>query len=91
MVWEEYRQDAELHSDEYHSDSDTDSPPCDHPIAYHEWCEWYSNDLYNMWSGLKTYKQDCGLDYYIAGDLQYDDFCVFMYKFSNKLKSKHPS
>ena len=92
MVWNEYKAEADLHTDECLSDSDSDSSVCaPRPLGYQDWCEWYSNDLYNMWNHLQFYRRDCGMQYYIGSGLQYDDFCQFMYRNSRKITSPLPS
>jgi hypothetical protein len=88
MVWEEYRQVADgdgTHVEMYNiSDTDEETVESRHLyLKYEEWCDWYSNDLWYMWTNLKMYTREASLEPFVANTAEYNDFCEFMYKFSS--------
>lgn len=58
------------------------------PLEYHEWVTWYSNDLMNMWMGMKAYLQDSYLEGPMLGAMTLDDFSSFIYSFSSAKSSR---
>jgi len=93
MVWGQYIQAAMNIPDARNSDDEDDKKciPRNLPLMYDDWVTWYSNDLMNLWMGIKTYKEDSGNESYLLDSVDYDDFCEFCYTFSCKMRSHLPS
>ena len=85
----------------YNDYSDDDEYEEPQPLDIQNWMDWYSNDLLNMWMGLRTYREDTYLtsslmgeaseDTYLTsslmGEATFNDFCEFVYRFSHGFKS----
>ena len=95
MVWSHYLQETnnnQVDSTEGYSSSDEERLPSrNRPMSYDEWITWYSNDLMNMWMGMRAYREDSGTSTYIMDQCEYDDFCRFCYEFSCQFPSAFPS
>lgn len=93
MVWSHYLQETtntqNENSEEYSSDEERVSR--NRQMHYDDWVTWFSNDLMNMWMGMKAYKEDSGTTSYIMNQCDYDDFCRFCYESSSKFPSTLPS
>lgn len=70
-----------------YSDEEEDSGP--EQLDIQNWMDYYSNDLLNMWMGLRTYRDDTYLGHALMGDATFHDFCEFVYNFSHKYPDKH--
>tara|TARA_R110002072_G_scaffold13429_1_gene56437 strand:+ start:15785 stop:16045 length:261 start_codon:yes stop_codon:yes gene_type:complete len=71
----------------YNDYSDDDEREEPQPLDIQNWMDWYSNDLLNMWMGLRTYREDTYLTNSLMGDATFHDFCEFVYKFSHGFQS----
>lgn len=93
MVWSHYLQEINTTNtnDDYASDEEEHLPSRHKAMPYDDWVTWYSNDLLNMWMGMRAYKEDSGNTTFILDHAEYDDFCHFCYEFSCKLPSMFPS
>lgn len=69
------------HAYEDYSDDEIESEPV--PLDIQNWIDYYSNDLLNMWMGLRTYRQDTYLSSTLMSDATFNDFCEFVYNFSS--------
>ena len=58
-------------------------------ISPKNWMDYYSNDLLNMWMGLRAYRDDSYLGHALMSDATFHDFCEFVYHFSHKYPDKH--
>ena len=84
MVWSHYANEVRLtdtiidddgdNSDGYYND--------DKPVGFHEWVEEYSDDLFNIWMGMKGYREDVGITHRFMQHMDWNDFCEMCYKFS---------
>jgi hypothetical protein len=87
MVWDEYRQVADGDGTQENIDiTDTDEETIESRhlyLKYEEWCDWYSNDLWYMWSNIKMYTRESSIHPFVATTAEYNDFCEFMYRFSS--------
>jgi hypothetical protein len=90
MVWSQYADYARVVSDPDEL-SEEEELPRNRIIEFDEWITWYSNDILNMWLGLKAYRETCGNGNYILDKVDYGDFCEFCYRFSCGLSSRLPS
>jgi hypothetical protein len=59
------------------------------PLDIQNWMDYYSNDLLNMWMGLRTYRQDTYLSHALMSDATFNDFCEFVYRFSHRFPDRH--
>ena len=94
MVWSHYVQETnnnQIPSVEGYSSDEERLPPRNRPMIYDDWITWYSNDLLNMWMGMRAYREDSGTSTYIMDQCEYDDFCRFCYEFSCQFPSAFPS
>ena len=94
MVWSHYLQETTsgVHEEDPNLlDEDERMPPRNKPMEFEEWQTWYSNDLLNMWMGLKAYREDSGNEYYLLDEAEFHSFCRWCYHNSCKLPSKFPS
>jgi len=93
MVLGQYIQEVANIPDAKNSDEEDDKMciPRNRPLPYDDWVTWYSNDIMNLWMGIKAYKEDSGNEYYILDSAEYNDFCEFCYAFSCKMRSRFPS
>lgn len=92
MVWSQYRDAADSHPHNHQIDYDDNNDiPSNQPLEYEDWKTWHSNDLYNMWFGMKAYLEDSCLQRDILNDSDYDDFCEYVFHFSTKHASKNAS
>ena len=94
MVWSHYVEAANTNNETYTSDEENENElrfPKNRPLEFQDWITWYSNDLHNMWSGLRTYTADTGNTYHLLDGMDWNDFCEFCYRFSSKLPSRYPS
>lgn len=87
MVWSHYKNESELSTASPHKEDEGDDLPENVDLTYEDWCTHYSDDLYNMWSSLKTYVHDAVVDEYLLCFSKYDDFCTFVYNHS-KIRKK---
>lgn len=69
------------HAYEDYSDDEIESESV--PLDIQNWMDYYSNDLLNMWMGLRTYRQDTYLSSTLMSDATFNDFCEFVYNFSH--------
>ena len=60
MVWNEYREQANT-GEALGSDEEEHNIP-DYELSYEEWCDWFSQELLNMWFQLETCRKDLGID-----------------------------
>jgi hypothetical protein len=72
---------------EYSDDDEEDTGP--EQLDIQNWMEWYSNDLLNMWMGLRAYREDTYLTHALMKDATFHDFCEFVYHFSHKYPDRH--
>lgn len=94
MVWSHYVNEAKMTDSHHYSDDDVEDElrfPKNRPLEFQDWLTWYSNDLHNMWSSLRTYAADTGNTPYLLDGMEWTDFCEFCYRFSCKLPSRYPS
>ncbi len=92
MVWSHYADESNLiNNDITNQLSDEEVTPVNQPMELDDWMEWHSNDLMNMWSSLKTYTCDMGLQTDIINLSDYVIFCEFCYDNSSKYPSKNAS
>lgn len=95
MVWSHYLQETNNNqvenSNGNSSDEDERRPSRHRPMLYEDWVTWYSNDLLNMWMGMRGYREDSGTHNYIMDQCEYHDFCEFCYEFSCRFPSAYPS
>ena len=95
MVWSHYVQETYSNHDHQNNNNSDDDDlialPRNRPMLYDDWITWYSNDLMNMWMGMKAYREDSGTSTYIMDQCEYDDFCRFCYEFSCQFPSAFPS
>lgn len=63
----------------------------DETLEYQDWCEWYRQDLMNMWMGIRTYTEDLYLRPTLLGDMQFDDFCHYIYSYASKCPHRKSS
>jgi hypothetical protein len=80
--------DYHLQDNPYDEDESDAIDIYNEPLEYVDWTEWYSNDLMNMWMGMKGYLRDSYLEKPMMGDMNLDDFCSFMYTFSSGKSSR---
>ncbi len=73
------------HAYNEYSDEEEDTGP--EQLDIQNWMDWYSNDLLNMWMGLRTYREDTYLTTSLMGDATFHDFCEFVYSFSHGFPS----
>jgi hypothetical protein len=71
----------------YNDYSDDDDEIETTPLDTQNWIDWYSNDLLNMWMGLRVYREDTYLTNDLMKDASFHDFCDFVYKFSHGFPS----
>ena len=71
----------------YNDYSDDDEYEEPQPLDIQNWMDWYSNDLLNMWMGLRTYREDTYLTSSLMGEATFNDFCEFVYRFSHGFQS----
>jgi hypothetical protein len=82
----EYRDDASLlysqNDDEFIQDEDV--PPEDDELILdpESWHDWHSEDLLNMWMGLRAYLEDRYMDQTLMNKASFHDFCEFVRFFS---------
>ena len=69
------------------SDEDDDGD-VEQPLHIQDWMDYYSNDLLNMWMSLSTYRQDTYLTDALLSGASFHDFCEFVYRFSDGLRSR---
>ena len=67
----------------YNDYSDDDEEPEPMPLEFQEWLDWYSNDLLNMWMGIRAYRDDTYLNTSLMNYANFNDFCEFVYQFSH--------
>lgn len=82
----EYRDDASLM---YQDDDGFDVPPQDDQdddgeliLDPESWHDWHSEDLLNMWMGMKAYLEDRYMDQTIMNKATFHNFCEFVRFFS---------
>ena len=94
MVWSHYLQEtnnSQVDPNEGYSSDEEHLPSRNKPMPYDDWITWFSNDLMNMWMGMRAYREDTGTSTYIMDQCEYDDFCRFCYEFSCQFPSTFPS
>ena len=93
MVWSHYLQETNNNQDNVSEENSDDelSPLHNKPMLYDDWVTWFSNDLLNMWMGMRAYREDSGTTSYIIDKCEYEDFCMFCYEFSCRFPSKFPA
>ena len=77
MVWTEYKEQANT-EEVFGSDEDDQQIP-DHELSYEEWCDWFSEELLNMWFQLNSCRRDCGVDSTVLHYASFPKFCEFCY------------
>lgn len=75
------------HAFNEYSDDEEDTGP--EQLDIQNWMDWYSNDLLNMWMGLRAYREDAYLTHALMKDATFQDFCEFVYHFSHKYPDRH--
>ncbi len=82
MVWNEYREQANTEEAIGSEDDDHNIP--EYELSYEEWCDWFSDELLNMWFQLNTCRKDLGIDSTVMKYADFPKFCEFCYKNSRR-------
>lgn len=72
-----------------YSDEEEEFETTPEQLDIQNWTDWYSNDLLNMWMGLRAYREDSGLSHALMSMANFSDFCEFVYNFSHKFPDRH--
>ena len=73
-----------------HSSDDEFIYGSDDTMSIQDWESFYSEDLYNMWSSMKTYTLSTGASAYMNEYASYQDFVEFCYSMSSKKMYMYP-
>jgi hypothetical protein len=82
-------EELHYHLTEIDDNEEEDDTIYNQTLEFQDWQVWYSNDLMNMWMGIRMYCEDSYLRKPLMGDMQYIDFCEFVYAFSTGRSSRH--
>ena len=87
MVWRHYLEESNLTETSLFSDDDNNEEdvPRNLPMEFDDWITWYSDDLMNLWSSIKTYREDSGISSFFLDHMDWNNFCEFCYQHSNRL------
>lgn len=86
MVWNQYMDDIPpVVSDDMEEDQDEPIIPRNRPMNYQDWITWYSDDLFNLWMNIRSYREECGLQRFLLNNLDWNEFCEICYYYSSKL------
>ena len=90
MVWSHYKNESNLANVTPQNDDKNvdDELPDNVELEYNDWCTCYSDDLFNMWMGLKAYVQDAVMEDSLLCFSDYDDFCTYVFNHSKTKKKK---
>ena len=81
MVWSHYTNELRLLDTQW-SDDEEEVVSNDKPLEFQEWITEYSDDLLNIWNGVKGYTNETGISTRFLASLDWNEFCEFCYKFS---------
>ena len=96
MVWKQYTDEAHLlptenTTEDMNMDIDDYEDRHPEPMDIEYWTDWYSRDLQNMWSSLRTYTRDANINSHVMTHATYSDFIEFLYSFSSGFPNSCPS
>ena len=83
MVWSQYVDDVVSTENDIDIDEENDEVPT-HELTYEEWCDWFSEDLLNMWFQLRSFRQEVGVNSTLLNYAEFSDFCEFVFRFSRR-------
>jgi len=86
MVWSQYMDETTTNiTEETEMEEDEPIIPRNRPMDYQDWITWYSDDLFNIWMNMKTYREETGTERFLLNDMNWNDFCEICYEYSSKL------